>query len=134
MFKKQTKKKVLVVEDEQALRFALKEKLEHKGFTALTAQDGEEGLKIGLDEQPDLILLDIIMPRLDGLEMLKAVRADKAWGADVPVIVLTNSREKGNIVEAMDGGVSQYLTKADWKIEDVIDKVREALDERGDGE
>ena len=130
MFKKRTKKTVLVVEDEQALRFALKEKLEHKGFSALVAEDGEEGLKIGLDEQPDLILLDIIMPRLDGLEMLKAVRADETWGANVPVIVLTNSREKGNIVEALDGGVSQYLTKADWKIEDVIDKVREALEER----
>lgn len=129
MFGRKQKKRILVVEDEEALRRALTEKLQHEGFAVTAAPDGEEGLKLGLDEQPDLILLDIIMPRLDGIKMLKALRADKGWGMDVPVIVLTNSREKGDIVEALSEGVTQYLAKADWKIEDVVKKVAKLLKE-----
>jgi len=125
------KQRILVVEDDKALRFALKEKLEHAGYHVSVAQDGEEGLKIGLDELPDLILLDIIMPRLDGLKMLKAVRADEGWGAGVPVMILTNSKEKGDIVEALEEGVTKYLAKSDWKIEDVIKRIEETLKEVG---
>ena len=117
---KKKKQHILVVEDDKALRFALKEKLEHVGYHVTVAPDGEEGLKLGLDEEPDLIVLDIIMPRLDGLKMLKAIRSDDGWGANVPVMILTNSREKGDIVEALEEGVTKYLAKADWKIEDVI--------------
>lgn len=128
MFGKKPKHHVLVVEDEEALRHALKDKLEREGYVVSAAKDGEEGLKVGLDEQPELILLDIIMPRLDGIKMLKAIRADAEWGATVPVIILTNSREKGDIVEALAEGVTQYLAKADWKIEDVVEKVKEMLE------
>lgn len=125
--KKKTAKTILIVEDEASLRRALEEKFSHAGFRALTAANGEEGLEVGLDAQPDLILLDIIMPRLDGLKMLKALRADKGWGADVPVMILTNSREKGDIVAALQEGVTQYLAKADWHIEDIVTRARELL-------
>lgn len=126
--KKKDMKHILVVEDEHALRRALTEKLEHEGFNVTAAKDGEEGLKLGLEQKPDMILLDIIMPKLDGIKMLKAIRSDVPWGANVPVIILTNSREKGDIVAALAEGVTQYLAKADWKIEDVVKKLKEMLD------
>jgi OmpR family response regulator RpaB len=125
--KKASTKTILIVEDEAPLRRALEEKFSHAGFDVVTAANGEEGLEIGLDRKPALILLDIIMPRLDGLKMLKALRADKGWGADVPVMVLTNSKEKGDIVAALQEGVTQYLAKADWHIEDIVTRARELL-------
>lgn len=118
---------VLVVEDKESLRLALTEKLRHEGYDVSSAKDGEEGLAMAIAEKPDIILLDIIIPKVDGMQMLKAVRASNEWGANVPVIVLTNSKEKGDIAEALVEGVAQYLAKADWKIEDIVKKVSTLL-------
>ena len=82
-------KKVLIVEDHGPIRQALAEKLVHEGMVALEAKDGEEGLATALKEKPDLILLDIIMPRMGGMAMLEELRKDD-WGKKVPVIILSN--------------------------------------------
>jgi DNA-binding response OmpR family regulator len=117
------KQSILIVEDEVSLRNALRDKLMREGFHVLEARDGEEGLEVALHEHPDLILLDIVMPKMDGMTMLDRIHAD-TWGKNVKVIVLTNLSDVGIAHATYD-----YLVKSDWKIEDVIAKVRERLGE-----
>ena len=121
-----TMKKVLVIEDDPVLSETLILNLEHDGFETLHAKDGEEGLALALSAKPDLILLDIILPKIDGLTMLDTLRKTEG-GQHIPVIVLSNLSELPEVVAAMEGGVRDYLVKVDWQIEDVIKKVREKL-------
>jgi DNA-binding response OmpR family regulator len=120
------KKKILVVDDDISLRSILKDKINHAGFVALTASDGEEGLKIGIKEKPDLILLDVIMPKLDGLKMLKKLR-ENAWGKTVPVLLLSNDDSPEHIRETLIHNANDYLIKSDWELEDIIKKIKETL-------
>jgi DNA-binding response OmpR family regulator len=120
------KKKILIVEDDKPLLEALKKKLTLNKFNVIEAINGEDGLNKALAEHPDLILLDIIMPRMDGLTMLKKLREDK-WGEGVPVIMLTNLSDSIEVAEATASGVHDYLVKSDWKMEDVVGKVKEKL-------
>lgn len=119
-------KKILIVEDEEPLRNALRDKLKSEGFQTLEAQNGEEGLQIALTQHPDLILLDVIMPVMDGITMLKKMRADE-WGQTAQVVVLTNLNDNEKIAESMDAGSYGYLIKSDWKIADIVALVREKL-------
>ena len=120
------KQKILVIEDENSLRRALVEKLKHTGYLPIEAKDGRAGLAMALKEYPDLILLDIVMPVMDGLTMLGKLRKN-AWGHDVPVILLTNLNESKDIAEAIKSGAYDYLVKSDWKLEDVITVIRQHL-------
>lgn len=123
----ETQKTVLVIEDHAPVRMALVEKLQHDGMRTLEAKDGEEGLAVALKEKPDLILLDIIMPRMSGMTMLESLRKD-AWGKTVPVIILTNLNPDDKIMrEIVETEPVFYLVKADWKIEDVSAKIKEVL-------
>jgi len=119
-------RKILIVEDEAALREALVDKLTRESFNVLAAQNGEEGLEIALKEHPDLILLDIIMPKMDGMTMMKKLRED-TWGKDVHIILLTNlsATEEKIIKGIVENEPSYYLVKSDWKIGDVVKKVKE---------
>ena len=117
--------KLLIVEDEQMLLKALSAKFTKENFKVSVALNGEEGLKKALKERPDLILLDIVMPVMDGMTMLKHLRKDK-WGKNAQVIVLTNLSD-GTVAEALENNVYDYLLKADWNISDVVKKVRERL-------
>lgn len=121
-------KTILIVEDEQDLREALADKLTREAFTVLTAKNGKVGLDSALLKHPDLILLDIVMPEMDGMTVLKKLRED-VWGKTVPVILLTNlSATEENIIEEMvKYAPSHYLVKSDWKISDVVEKIRETL-------
>lgn len=122
------KKKILVVEDYTPVLAALTAKINESGYEALQAKDGAEGLKIAFQEKPDLILLDLIMPVMDGLTMLGKLRENR-WGKKVPVIVLTNLSDSENVAEAMAKGAYDYLVKVDWTIADVAKKIREKLGE-----
>lgn len=124
----ENKKKILIVEDETSLRNALRDKLMLEGFIVLEAKNGEEGLDVALRDHPDLILLDIIMPKMDGLTMLKKLRED-VWGKNTKVILLTNLNDNEKVSEALLQGSYDYLVKSDWKIEDVVTKVRARLSE-----
>ena len=120
------KSKILVVEDEEALSEVLKERFENEGFEVAVARDGEKALQIAQEKQPDLILLDIIMPKLDGLSMLKQLR-EFEWGKNVRVIVLTNVNDSKQVHEALSLGARDFLVKSDWLISDLVSSVRTQL-------
>lgn len=119
-------KKVLIVEDDLPLLKSLSEGLGGNEFNIITASDGQDGLQMALKEKPNLILLDLIMPRMDGITMLKKLREDE-WGKKVKVIILTNSEEQGKLASAVENQVYDYMIKTNWKMEDVLKKVRVEL-------
>ena len=119
-------KKVLIIDDDEATSAALETKFGIDGFTVLLANNGEKGLIIAQELKPDIILLDIIMPKMDGLTFLKKLRED-GWGKNVPVIILTNLSDDEKISEAVTAGTYEYLIKSDWWLEDVVKKVKNKL-------
>ncbi|MDD1777045.1 MAG: response regulator [Candidatus Helarchaeota archaeon] len=119
-------KTILVVEDEKPIQLAISAKLAHEGFGVLQASDGEMGLSIALEKHPDLILLDIVMPKMDGMTVLKKLRQDD-WGKNVPILVLTNLSDDVKINQSISNNVFDYLIKTNWKLEDVVHKVKETL-------
>lgn len=124
----ETKKVILIIEDEKNLRDAIVDILKIKNFDPLEAKNGREGVELALSKHPDLILLDLILPEMDGMTALKKIRADD-WGANVPVIILTNlSATNEQLVEDMiTHKPMYYLVKSDWKLHDVVDKIDEIL-------
>lgn len=122
----QVKKTVLIVEDEPSLQRALGDHFSREGIEVLKAKNGQEGLEAALREHPGVILLDIVMPVMDGMTMLTKLREDE-WGKDAHVILLTNLVDNKEIVEAMRTGVFDYLVKSDWKIDDVVARVKQKL-------
>lgn len=118
--------KILIVEDEAPLRRAMKRKLSAAGFVALEATDGKEGLSVALGEHPDLILLDVIMPIMDGIEMTRLLREDE-WGREARIIMLTNLNDDSTraLVEAFH--VLDFLVKADWSMDAVLSRVLSAF-------
>jgi len=119
-------KKILIVEDEKSLLDVLVMKFSDEGFEVHQARDGVQGLETAVVKKPDLILLDIIMPRMDGITMLKKLRED-LWGKEVPVILLTNLGDSEKIAEVMEYGVYDYLVKAEWKMEELVERVKSRL-------
>ncbi len=102
----------------------MKAKLEHEDYEVLSAVDGEEGFKMIKKEKPDLVLLDIILPKLDGFEILKRVRDEKIA---VPIIVVSNSGQPVEVDKALELGAKDYLVKAEFNPSDVLEKVRKVL-------
>lgn len=120
------RKKILIVEDDIYLLEVLKNKFVVEKFTVFQAPNGKVGLEEAFRNHPDLILLDILMPVMDGMTMLGELRKD-SWGKDVPVILLTNLSDERKVADAMQHGVYDYLVKADWNLSDVVKKVRSKL-------
>lgn len=122
-----SQKTVLIVEDEPAMRRALADALGSVDIATLEAGDGEEGLQVALKDHPDLILLDILMPKMDGINMMKKLR-DDVWGKKAKIVILTNfdtdDKMLGSVVKYEP---SYYLIKANWDITSVVAKVRETL-------
>lgn len=121
-------KTILVAEDEVDLREALADMLELEEFTVIQVGDGEAAVATAIETQPDLLLLDVMMPKKSGLEALGEIRHD-SWGQSVPVIILTALSDMASVSEAIEkGGVNtEYLVKTDWKLEAVVGKVKEKL-------
>lgn len=119
-------KRILIVEDELPLLNVLRDKFVREGFSVLEATDGKQGLESALAEHPDLILLDIILPVMDGVTMLKKLHADD-WGKDARVIMLTNLSDNKSVADALALGSHDFLVKSDWKIEDVVKAVNHKL-------
>lgn len=120
------KKKILVVEDESSLSRALKDKFEKEGFSVSVAENGATGLEAAFKEVPDMILLDIAMPVMDGLEMLRLLRNNDT-GKNLKVIILTNYGDMDKFVQAKELGASDYLVKADWGMKDIVDRVNKFM-------
>lgn len=117
-------KKILIVEDEEMMIRSLSDILIVEGFDVEVAKDGEEGIEKTLKGNPDLILLDIVMPKMDGITMARKL---KEQGVDIPVIVLTNLNDLESISKAVAAGSFEYLVKTQWKISDVISKIKQRL-------
>lgn len=120
------KKKILIVEDEVIYLNVFVDKFQEENFEVFQAKNGKEGLDVALKEHPDLILLDIAMPVMDGLTMLGKLRED-SWGKDAEVILLTNYSDADKVAEAGEKGAFEYLVKKDWKVEDLVEKVKEKI-------
>lgn len=121
------KKRILVVEDDVALRKVLCDRLTDDGFEALEGQDGEEGLAQALAHHPDLIILDIYMPKMDGITMLGKLRAADSWGKHVSVLVLTNSTDAQTIATVTGFGSIDFLIKSEWGLEALVARIRERI-------
>jgi len=121
-------KTILIIEDEPALRKILSDLLQKNSFSILEAKDGKEGVTIALEKHPDLILLDLLMPVMNGMEALKKIRQD-VWGEKVPVIILTNlsATDEKLVQDMVTERPLYYLIKSDWNINDVVKKVKEVL-------
>ncbi|MFH0818874.1 MAG: response regulator [Patescibacteria group bacterium] len=120
------KKRVLLVEDEGSLVNILRENLIEEGFDVLVAIQGEEALQKITDEHPDLVLLDIILPRLDGFVFLKRVKNDPELKS-IPIIVLSNLGQDGDVAKGKELGASDYLVKANHPISSVIATVKKFI-------
>ena len=121
-------KKILLFEYEAALQKTFGDTLRSEGYQLVSATDGEVGLRLAKSETPDLIILDLILPKLNGLEVLKSLKEDQQTRG-IPVIILTNLGDLENIEKALRLGATTYLVKADHTLEEVIEKVKKALSE-----
>ena len=119
-------KKILFIEDESALQSAVGEVLTQKGYQMLSALDGETGERLAGEEKPDLILLDIILPKKDGFEVLRNLKKDPGT-KDIPVIVLSNLEGGSDVEQALELGATTYLVKINYTLEEVAEKIRNVL-------
>jgi|SRR3989344_4518116 len=123
-----TKKRVLVIDDEKSVIEVLQKKLEEEGFEVLTSGDGNDGLEKALLESPDLILLDLILPSMDGITLLDRLKKDDK-GKNIPVIILTNLDDADKVDDCRKRGVYDYLVKTGWTLEDIAKRVKRVLDQ-----
>ncbi len=119
-------RRVLLAEDDRFLRRAAEARLRRHGLEVLTAADGEEALRLARAEPLDLILLDVVMPKLQGFEVLKALKQDEAT-AHIPVIVLSNLGQERDVAQAKALGALAFLVKAHLSLQDLVDRVDAAL-------
>jgi DNA-binding response OmpR family regulator len=119
-------RRVLLAEDDRFLRRAAEARLRRHGLEVLTAADGEEALRIARAEPLDLVLLDVVMPKLQGFEVLKALKQDVAT-ARIPVIVLSNLGQQRDVAQAMALGAVAFLIKAHLSLQDLVDRVDAVL-------
>lgn len=119
-------KKVLIIEDEQVVREIFKDELERQGFFIIEAKDGEEGMEKAIDEHPDVVLLDLIMPRMAGKEFCRQLR-QRDWGKKVPIIVLTNVNSKEEERILGEYSIAAYLVKSQLDLERVIEKIKDQV-------
>jgi DNA-binding response OmpR family regulator len=122
-------KKILIMEDDETLLETLKERFEKEGYTVITAYDGEEGLVDFWKEQPDLLLLDIMMPMKDGLNVIKEIHK-KDPSNQVPIIILTNTKDSSYLAAALSNQVTNYITKADHSLDEIVEIVKKKFEEQ----
>ena len=118
--------RVLLAEDDRFLRKAAETALKRHGFTVLAAIDGEEALRMARAEAPDIVLLDLIMPKLQGFEVLRALKADPAT-TKIPVIILSNLGQESDVKQAMEAGAAGYFVKANLSLHDLVKRVGEMV-------
>ena len=125
------KTKILVIEDDKFLIKALQDHLKRSGFEVVVALDGEEGMKLIISEKPDLALLDLIMPKKDGFEVLAEVKGnsdDKI--KNIPIIILSNLGQESDLKKGIELGAVDYLIKSEFRLKVVVKKIKETLAKR----
>jgi len=121
-------KKILFIEDESALQKTLSDYLKKEGYEVVSALDGESGLRLAQTQKPDLILLDLILPKMDGFEVLRKLMENPET-KEIPVIILTNLERMEDIGRALELGAKTYLVKANYTLKEVAEKVKKVLEE-----
>lgn len=129
MTKKEPKIRIALIEDDPFLSSMYFTKFEMEGFKVLTATDGEAGIDLIIKEKPDLVLLDILMPKKNGLDVLEIIKKNKDTQA-IPIILLTNLNQTEEVKRAMDLGAVDYLIKAHFMPSEVVDKIKKALENK----
>src|SRR3989304_7799692 len=114
-------KRILIIEDEDMIQSVLIKKLTESGFDVISASDGESGLELALKEDLDLILLDIILPKMDGITLLEKYHHAKGQSG-APVLILSNLDNAEKINESKSRGAFDYLVKTNWSLDDVVQK------------
>jgi len=119
-------KKILFIEDEATLQEALGSFLTQTGYKVINALDGEIGLRLAESEKPDLVLLDLILPKFGGFEVLEKLKRNKKT-QNIPVIVLTNMEKIEDVNKAIELGAKTYLVKTQYELDEVIDKIKKII-------
>jgi len=119
-------KTILFIEDESALQKTFGDTLRKEGYKVVSATDGETGVNMVKSVKPDLVLLDLILPKMDGFEVLGKIKEDKET-AGIPVIILTNLESNLDVEKALEFGATTYLVKANYELKELVEKVKEAL-------
>lgn len=117
---------ILIIEDDKFLRELISQKLNKEGYDVSEAIDGEEGIKKIRDEKPDLILLDLILPGIDGFEVLSLMKKDSSLSS-IPVIILSNLGQKEDVEKGLKLGAVDYLIKAHFTPGEIIEKIKVVL-------
>jgi two-component system, OmpR family, response regulator MprA len=117
---------ILLIDDDEALLEAVGDKLVAKGYAVSSAKNGVEGVALALAGHPDLILLDIVMPQMNGWEVLDALSKD-AWGKTAHVVMLSNSDDMENISQAVEHNMKEYIIKGAWPLDELVRKIEEKL-------
>jgi DNA-binding response OmpR family regulator len=120
------KKHIVLVEDDEFLAELYATKLNMDGYEISLAADGEKGLKLIKEKKPDLVLLDIILPKMDGFEVLRQMKEDSEV-KDTPVILLTNLSQKDEVKKGLDMGAHDYLIKAHFMPSEVVKKIKNII-------
>jgi len=121
-------KTILFVEDESALQKTFGDILKQEGYEMIPALDGEIGLRLAKENRPNLILLDLILPKIHGFDVLKKLKEDSDT-KEIPVIVLTNLEGLEDVEKALELGATTYLVKTQYSLEEVVQKIKKALGE-----
>ncbi|TSD06068.1 MAG: two-component system, OmpR family, alkaline phosphatase synthesis response regulator PhoP [Parcubacteria group bacterium Athens0714_12] len=125
---KQNQTKILIIEDDQFLRELCEKKLKKEGFNVLTAIDGKSGLEKIIEEKPDLVLLDIVLPMMDGFEVLKRIRQQNDMEIiTIPIIILSNLGQENDLEKAKKLGANDYLIKAQFTTDEITEKIKKNL-------
>ena len=121
--------RILLAEDDRILRKAGEAALKKKGYEVISAVDGEDALAKARAQKPDLVLLDVMMPKMQGIDVLYALKADPGV-RDIPVIMLTNLEQPADMKRAADGGAHSYLVKSNMNLDELAARIAEALADR----
>ena len=118
--------KILIVEDDKFLRELIVMKINKEGYDVFEAVDGEEGIKKIIEEKPDLILLDLILPGIDGFEVLSQIKSNPTVSS-IPVIILSNLGQKEDIERGIELGATDYMIKAHFTPGEIVEKIKTIL-------
>ncbi len=121
-------KTILFIEDESAIHKTFSDALQKEDYEIISALDGEIGLRLAKAKNPSLILLDLILPKMDGFQVLQALKADEET-KNIPVIVLTNLEQMEDIQKAIDLGAKTYLVKSNYNLKEVVVMIQKAIEE-----
>ncbi len=121
--------KILLIEDDSFLLSMYATKFSMENFEVITAEDGEKGVRSAAKELPDIILLDILLPKINGFEVLKQLKANKLTRY-IPVILLTNLSQRSEIEQGLAEGAEDYLIKAHFMPSEVVDKIKQVLENK----